>query len=47
MVQANMDSSIAPDKSLETAIWTVQTNGTNLVKLAGEKDSEAVQWFFI
>lgn len=39
MVQANLDSMNAPDKSQEQAIYTVNTNGSNLTKLTGAKDA--------
>ena len=39
MVQANLDSFITPDKSQEQAIYTVNTNGSNLTKLTGAKDA--------
>ena len=39
IVQANLDSLTAPDKSMEQAIYTVNTDGSALTRLAGEKDS--------
>ncbi|MGB4772230.1 MAG: S9 family peptidase [Chitinophagaceae bacterium] len=39
MVQANLDSFNTPDKSQEQAIYTVNTNGSNLTKLTGAKDA--------
>lgn len=39
LVSANLDSLTAPDKSLETALWMVNTDGTGLSKFSGEKGS--------
>jgi dipeptidyl aminopeptidase/acylaminoacyl peptidase len=38
VVEANMDSTQLPDRSLESAIWMVNTDGSGLLKIAGEKD---------
>jgi dipeptidyl aminopeptidase/acylaminoacyl peptidase len=39
MIQANLDSAMAPDKSLDQSIWTVNTDGSALTRLAAEKNS--------
>ncbi len=37
-VEVNLDSTQMPDRSLTAGIWTVNTDGTGLQQIAGEKD---------